>query len=146
MIQAIKTWYKGTYFKSRLEAKWAVYFDELGLKWIYEHEGFETPRGWYLPDFYFPDLQIFAEVKPSSFTKEQLEKCFHLSSACVLLSGVPAWKNYPITREADEWCDLRMSAYKKRLWVEFDEKPVTDEPFPSPVEFANNYQFKVKPC
>ena len=145
MIKAIPTWYAGTYFKSRLEAKWAVYFDYIKLSWIYEHEGFETPHGWYLPDFYFPDIKLFAEVKPTKFTPEQLGKCFHLSAACVLLSGAPAWKNYPIARE-DEWCDLYSSAYKKRLWIEFDEPSVTCEPTPSPVEIANNYRFKVKPC
>jgi hypothetical protein len=33
--------YKGYWFRSRLEARWAVFFDTLGLKWLYEPEGFD---------------------------------------------------------------------------------------------------------
>ena len=49
--RAIETRYKGYRFRSRLEARWAVFFDALGLKWEYESEGFELPSGRYLPDF-----------------------------------------------------------------------------------------------
>lgn len=52
MIKAIQTRYKGYNFRSRLEARWAVFFDALGIKWEYEPEGFELPNGErYLPDF-----------------------------------------------------------------------------------------------
>ena len=51
--RAIETRYKGYRFRSRLEARWAVFFDALGLRWEYEPEGFELPGGVrYLPDFY----------------------------------------------------------------------------------------------
>lgn len=40
-IKAIQTRYKGYNFRSRLEARWAVFFDALGIKWEYEPEGFE---------------------------------------------------------------------------------------------------------
>jgi hypothetical protein len=32
-IVAIPTRYKGYHFRSRLEARWAVFFDALGIKW-----------------------------------------------------------------------------------------------------------------
>jgi hypothetical protein len=32
-MRAIETKYKGYRFRSRLEAKWAVYYDAIGLKW-----------------------------------------------------------------------------------------------------------------
>jgi hypothetical protein len=52
MIKPIETRYAGYRFRSRLEARWAVFFDALGLKWEYEPEGFELPFvGRYLPDF-----------------------------------------------------------------------------------------------
>src|SRR5690554_2670423 len=52
MIKAIETGYKGYRFRSRLEARWAVYFDALGLEWDYEPEGFHLSDGrMYLPDF-----------------------------------------------------------------------------------------------
>jgi hypothetical protein len=33
--------YNGYRFRSRLEARWAVFFDELGVAYRYEPEGFE---------------------------------------------------------------------------------------------------------
>lgn len=63
MIKAIETVYKGYRFRSRLEARWAVFFDEMGIEYQYEPEGFETPFGWYLPDFYLPKMNAWVEVK-----------------------------------------------------------------------------------
>ncbi len=64
MIKAIETVYKGYRFRSRLEARWAVFFDALGVKWEYEEEGFIVGDGIaYLPDFYLPNNQIWVEVK-----------------------------------------------------------------------------------
>lgn len=63
-VKAIPTEYHGARFRSRLEARWAVFFDELGIEWEYEAEGFELKFvGWYLPDFYLPKLDMFVEVK-----------------------------------------------------------------------------------
>lgn len=51
-IKAIETEYNGYKFRSRLEARWAVFFDALGLDYEYEPEGFELENGIkYLPDF-----------------------------------------------------------------------------------------------
>lgn len=51
-IRAIETIYKGYRFRSRLEARWAVFFDALGVEYEYEPEGFELGDGMrYLPDF-----------------------------------------------------------------------------------------------
>src|SRR5262245_20844714 len=63
-IQAIETHYAGCRFRSRLEARWAVFFDYLGIRWEYEPEGFEVENGKrYLPDFYLPGLSHYVEVK-----------------------------------------------------------------------------------
>lgn len=51
MFKAIETVYKGYRFRSRLEARWAVFFDELGLDWKYEAEGYDFDGVRYLPDF-----------------------------------------------------------------------------------------------
>ena len=52
MLRAIETEYKGYRFRSRLEARWAVFFDACGVKWEYEPEGFVLQNGQqYLPDF-----------------------------------------------------------------------------------------------
>ena len=63
-MKAIETRYAGHLFRSRLEARWAVFFDALGIEWLYEHEGYETPGGWYLPDFWLPRHNLIVEVKP----------------------------------------------------------------------------------
>ncbi len=62
MIKAIETYYKGHKFRSRLEARWAVFFETAGIRWIYEQEGFVVNNKPYLPDFFLPDLGYF-EVK-----------------------------------------------------------------------------------
>jgi len=66
-IKPIETRYKGYRFRSRLEARWAVFFDALGVKWEYEHEGWKiktcSRTHYYLPDFYLPDIGIWYEVK-----------------------------------------------------------------------------------
>ncbi|WP_143136945.1 hypothetical protein [Burkholderia ubonensis] len=64
-IRAIPTVYNGVRFRSRLEAKWAAFFDFVGWKWEYE------PRdlaGW-IPDFRLealgaPNGELLIEVKP----------------------------------------------------------------------------------
>jgi hypothetical protein len=58
-IQAIPTRYAGCHFRSRLEARWAVFFDTLGIRWEYEPQGYV---GWnderYLPDFLLPEVDF----------------------------------------------------------------------------------------
>jgi hypothetical protein len=66
-INAIETCYQGYRFRSRLEARWAIFFDSLGIKWEYEIEGFILTNGRkYLPDFYLPKFceGLWVEVKP----------------------------------------------------------------------------------
>jgi hypothetical protein len=66
-LNAIETVYAGCRFRSRLEARWAVAFDHLGVMWEYEPQGFMVgPQGYqrsYLPDFYLPTMGTWVEVK-----------------------------------------------------------------------------------
>ena len=87
-IKPIETIYNGYRFRSRLEARWAVFFDALEIKYQYEPEGF---KGWdgesyYLPDFYFPDFKVYGEVKPS---KESLYKDARKISNCIDYHATP---------------------------------------------------------
>lgn len=50
-IEAVQTFYRGTYYRSRLEARWAVFFDVLGISHEYEPEKFQLSSGRYIPDF-----------------------------------------------------------------------------------------------
>ena len=80
-IKAIETRYAGHRFRSRLEARWAVFFDTLGVSWQYEHEGYQTSAGWYLPDFRISpkhldsDIgELFFEVKGSPLRQDEAER------------------------------------------------------------------------
>lgn len=78
-IKPIETKYNGYRFRSRLEARWAVFFDAYGIKYQYEPEGFEVEGYRYLPDFYLPDFETFVEVKPSAtLLKESTEKLAYM--------------------------------------------------------------------
>jgi hypothetical protein len=62
-FKPINTFYNGYYFRSRLEARWAVFFDTLKVKYEYEPEGFEINRTKYLPDFWLPEQDFWVEIK-----------------------------------------------------------------------------------
>jgi len=65
-IKPIETKYNGHKFRSRLEARWAVFFDSLSIKYQYEPEGYNIgidARTRYLPDFFLPKTQTWVEVK-----------------------------------------------------------------------------------
>ena len=89
-IKPIETEYRGRKYRSRLEARWAVFFDFLGVNYTYENEGFKLPSGkCYLPDFkikcygtrgvcreqYF---DLYVEVK-GKMTQEDAEKIIEFS-------------------------------------------------------------------
>jgi hypothetical protein len=77
MIQTIPTTYNGIKYRSRLEARWAVFFNELGIKHRYEFEGFSLEnKEYYLPDFYLPDYSIYCEVKPNFEEVDKNKKTF----------------------------------------------------------------------
>lgn len=59
-IAAIPTEYRGRMYRSRLEARWAAFFDRLGL--AYEYEPFDL--GAWSPDFLLTDIDALVEVKP----------------------------------------------------------------------------------
>lgn len=62
-IGAIQTHYAGRVFRSRLEARWAVFFDALNVEWKYEDQGYEVAGKRYLPDFFIPSINAWCEVK-----------------------------------------------------------------------------------
>jgi hypothetical protein len=117
MIRALETRYKGYRFRSRLEARWAVFFDALGLDWQYEPEGYDlsgvevdrcrpvelTGRdAFYLPDFLLFSPYSWVEVKPTEPTEVETERAFRLAKATdrpvVIVCGPP-------------WCDEGTSGY-----------------------------------
>jgi hypothetical protein len=136
-IKAIETTYKGYKFRSRLEARWAVFFDALMWNWHYEHEGFELKSGRYLPDFYFPDFGYYAEVKPGILTDNDFIKCAELSkkynpiekvnqTGVILLEGMPELKSYRFLLGGGEvseviFIDLTSKYYPLYFGYDYDE-------------------------
>lgn len=79
-IKAIQTRYKGCYFRSRTEARWAVFFDTLKIEWFYEHDGYVLPSdSQYLPDFWLPKQDCYVEIKGARPTDDEELKCYELA-------------------------------------------------------------------
>lgn len=145
-IRPIETRYKGYRFRSRLEARWAVFFDALGVKWKYESEGYILPNGRrYLPDFFlsYPDHPQFRnagywiEIKGSEVTDEEIEKfsmlCSgtgHNGSLCIGLPGENPPVRFHRTGEPPDFgepdVDATFKAYK-----------FFNRPFKNPVKQAH---------
>ena len=94
-IKAIETAYAGVLFRSRLEARWAVFMDAVKQKWEYEPERIALPGGGtYLPDFRTAGGG-YIEVKG---TESNLEKQYVIRAAAVLgnlaiLGPIPECRN-----------------------------------------------------
>jgi hypothetical protein len=133
MLKAIETTYRGYRFRSRLEARWAVCFDALAIKWEYEKEGFETDAGYYLPDFWLPAYGIWIEIKGKLPSDEELRKVQLLANedaSAILIAGTPGdetvylWdgKQYLITDNNIPsflvWCDMHCRTFRNADHVE----------------------------
>lgn len=103
-INPIQTEYNGYLFRSRLEARWAVFFDAAGIEYQYEPEGFIGcyDNAYYLPDFYLPQFGVYAEVKGSdealladSRKLESVIDCFAtpVSRGLIILGDIPYSEN-----------------------------------------------------
>ena len=74
-MEPIETEYKGYRFRSRLEARWAVFLDALNVQYQYEPEGFRFEDGTrYLPDFWIEKSELWLEVKGSAPTADEKSK------------------------------------------------------------------------
>lgn len=126
-LKAIETTYKGYRFRSRLEARWAVFFDTLGMTWRYEAQGYRLHDGtYYLPDFEvaIPGLcgsteTLFVEVKPGG---EHWDHPGHeswmmlpqeggIDGRFIVLSGTPWPGEYEGFVYADcgyKWCECHL--------------------------------------
>ncbi len=96
MVKAIETVYNGYKFRSRLEARWAVFFDALNTYYEYEPEGFDLNGRWYLPDFYIPKIDYWVEIKPYREDEKVLWQSINLcrrfadqAGKIILLFGIP---------------------------------------------------------
>lgn len=131
-IKAIETVYNGYRFRSRLEARWAIFFDAVGAKWEYEPEGFDIPTKngivKYLPDFRISNYhgrgadkngQLYVEVKGGKMSEEDAEKVDEFSRfhPILVVGNIPKedWKDDIGNRCWDEF-----TVSKKHFVYEFN--------------------------
>jgi len=96
VIKAIETEYLGYKFRSRLEARWAVFFDACGYQWEYEPEGFALPCGTY----YLPDFKIFGRDRNGDYNVFYIE----------------------VKASEDFLGDPKVEAFRNALWQEVERK------------------------
>ena len=117
-IRPIETRYKGYRFRSRLEARWAVFFDASGIAWEYEKEGYDLGElSWYLPDFWLPSVRLsfgkylsspgcWIEIKPK-YDETALQKLRRLA----LLTSAPACLFYGLPDDPIESWDHQRECF-----------------------------------
>lgn len=115
MITPIETIYKGWRFRSRLEARWAVFFETMGIEWEYEPETFWLPEfdEAYLPDFriLLDGRPVFVEVKPPGGDFTKADHFCSTGEYIIFAEGAPAPKAYRM------WMNERRAP---RLWFSTD--------------------------
>lgn len=125
MITPIETRYQGYLFRSRLEARWAVFFDHLKLHWEYEKEGFYIDNKMYLPDFYVISENgdgWFVEVKGDFTDTDSVRK------AQLLNDEPPPYANGCILVGTLEFPSLSDKANEKNYMNEIAETLLIEEP------------------
>ena len=82
-LKAWPTPYKGFNFRSRMEARWAVLLDLLGIEAVYEMEKLDIDVGVNIPDFYLPRYSFWIEVGPGDMAihEGKQEKATHLANS-----------------------------------------------------------------
>jgi len=135
MIKPIETKYKGYRFRSRLEARWAVFFDAINIQYEYEREGFELGEGRrFLPDFYLVDPDCYVEIKPKNLFHIDFDQYINVivntallaqSKSCLLIFGNPYFGEYNIVGvvKGSEACGhfALGSKEKNDLWIKKEE-------------------------
>lgn len=97
-IRAVPTIYRGTPFRSTLEADWAATFDAFGWYWQYEPEAIKLGDIYYRLDFYLPHQRIWAEVK--GLHNGRIEKAYAVAEHFGANQGAegPEGDPYDLTR------------------------------------------------
>lgn len=155
-ITPVPTNYKGYAFRSRLEARWAVYFDKIGIEWDYETDAYLLPNGeYYLIDFDIPEFG-HVEIKAlGQVTEEEKEKCRLLSellkTEVALFEGSPDTKAYVCFSKGIECPAICFSHYTVRKWNQtpaytggehLDDSSYVDEETKEAISYAKKYRFE----
>ena len=158
----IVTTYAGVTFRSRLEARWAVFFDLMCIPWIYEP--FDAHG--YVPDFLLTgDRPLLVEVKPLSTTRPMLpflqktvERCDPIWQGDMIVVGVTP---LPTPHREPPWVGAvhPVAGVMAELMDEFDRaRPLKDRYAPGfalwarcsfcgkPGFFHGEMSYAIRPC
>ena len=126
--RAIETRYDGYKFRSRLEARYATFFNTLKIPYIYEMEGYALEGTPYLPDFYLPQHDCFIEIKGVEPTPDEIRKarllCLYTMKRVFIFAGEVGIDKYG--RSAYGFKPPLM-AYTSPTGIK--DKPISDEAF-----------------
>jgi len=111
-IKAIETEYKGYRFRSRLEARWAVFFDILKIPWEYESEGFDLDGEWYLPDFHLLHIDTWIEIKPRIYNGDDWD-AWPSHIMFDYLAKYETWSPRFVLIQGEPWAEGRSHHYQK---------------------------------
>lgn len=122
----IETVYNGYRFRSRLEARWAVFFEKCGFEYDYEPEGYKVGRKKYLPDFVLynverrliwekeSDGRLFVEVK-GNMDNDSKEKILSFSDKLpIYVVG-----SVPYGKDIFDWFSYVASKYLNTLFYNY---------------------------
>src|SRR5262245_59468327 len=105
-IKPIETRYKSYRFRSRLEARWAVFFDSLGVPWEYEPQGFIIGGVPYLPDFWLPRQQTWLEVKGTQYSTRHPSPWMDTPDDWALCAGLARESGFKVFMVFGDLCPL----------------------------------------
>lgn len=120
LCKPIETHYGGYRFRSRLEARWAVFFDALGIRYEYEKEGYKLASGKYLPDFWLPDWKMWVEIKgrtPSECEQRLASELFQATSfACCIFTNPREYGRIFCLDSTESASGIFESSFAKWCW------------------------------
>lgn len=91
---AIPRTYNGITFRSTTEARFARWFDLLGLTWSYEAEGYTDGVVSAMPDFWLPRFACHLEVKHSDdYNRMKPQAVARVSGCGVLVATSSPWSD-----------------------------------------------------
>jgi|GEM_PF-3935803 len=127
-------------FKNKLCHQWGVYFDVIGIEYEHIQHTFNIGKGrHYTPDFYLPQVEMFACVKEFPFETDELKTIDKLvvleERPVLLLVGAPNFGSY-YSRELNS--DYTLHEEYKALLERMYEGVTPDDPTYAESEFQKS--------
>ena|SRR5260370_3390594 len=127
-MKILETRFDGYRFRSRLEARWAVFFKTLKIAYEYEKEGYNLNGTYYLPDFWLPALECFIEIKGIRPNEDEARRALLLAGATkkkvyIFFGNIPLPEEIPHSNSA--WCFPDDRSAENSYW--WCECPICEE-------------------